>query len=225
MYAKEKTHYGVKALSFVWAFCLLSLSGFAQDFGRANPYQGKMHEGYKDGYAILIPDDDEKDVEKAAKKKLKDYDADKVSNEKKGIMAEKLAMPGAGGAVNVYMETALIKDNVVRLEAYVFAAGTAIQNETVQSWLNEFGADVAREILDENLDDARDELDDVEDEVNDYQKEIEKAEEEIKDCEQTIEEQKALIKSTEKELEQGREKVKEQEKQVEQLEDTYRSIK
>jgi predicted transcriptional regulator len=170
---------------------------------------------------VEIPNVQDKDVEKAWKNLMKDYDAEKVKSRKEVFADNVLIPPVSNNTIDVY---ARAEENNGQVEFYVAVdlggayMGSDHPDEisAMKSIIEDFAVKLAKEAYEEMQEGKADAVEDIQKEIESlnkgkehlqkknekYQEKIEDNLEEIQELEKALEEQKKLLEDAQKELKQ-----------------------
>jgi DNA-binding helix-hairpin-helix protein with protein kinase domain len=214
----------MKTIPFLIILLCIALYSFSQKDIKVEETNAKIADGNNNAYTMIIFEADDKNVEKAWKKLMKDYKA-KV-NMKKEIFADDAEISElSSNTVDVYAIVEKTKDGDSKITvafdlggAFLSSSNHSSQSKAAKSILRKFGVSAAKDAVLEQIKEAEKELkkmegdkeqlikdnEDLHKKIEGWEKDIEKAKEDIKENEKAqeekvkeIENQNALIKTIE----------------------------
>ncbi len=181
-----------------------------------------MSQGNQKGFKILVPEANEKEVQKAWEKYLKGFDG-KSSNIQKSddIITERVLMPSISDTAIVLYSNFNETPQGVYLNVFVLADGRYIspsdndkKSDKFSGILKTFATQLASEIVNERLEDAKKELDKLEKDQRNLEKDLSGYEKEIKRAKETIAANEKNIEQNSKDQEKKKSEIVEQKKAV-----------
>ena len=192
---------------------------------------GQMSLGTKPGFYVYIPKANEKDVNKAWKSLMKDYNA-KTSNYKNEMLADDAQLASLSSTpVDVY---AVIEEDKGGTKFHVFyyidntflsGADDAVKAAAAREMVYQFAVTQAKDAVKNELEAAEKELKSINKDLKDLKDEKKDLEDDIKDCEQTIEKAKKGLNDNASNTASMEKKVAEQEAKLKEIQRRLENVR
>lgn len=190
----------------------------------------KINDGKHNSLVVMLYEISEKDVQKAWKKKLKDFGRPKTKRNTFYIEeAEHKKMGDKVFYLHSYTEET--KDGVKVVTAIDLGGAYMNSNEHkdqykfMEKFIYEFAVEATKEAIDEVIKEESKTLSKMEKEMKDLEKDKKDLESDIKDYEKKIEKAKKDIEKNEKDQKDQKKKLEEQKKVVSEIEKKKKSVK
>ncbi|MFP4663057.1 MAG: hypothetical protein ACLFM1_01395 [Bacteroidales bacterium] len=188
----------------------------------------KINGSKRDVLLVEIPQTDQKTVEKAWKKRMKDHDAESFKSKKEMFADNVLIESVTDNTIDIY---ARAEENNEYVEFYVAVdlGGAYMDSEhdseqtAMKRFIENFASGIALEAYQEMLDDQKGILKDLNKEIKSLANDKEHYEKKIEKYQDKIEDHEADIKDVEKEMEKQQELLEDEEKKLKEMEE--KSIK
>ncbi len=199
--------------------CLMAGSNLMAQKIKVNEDKKRINGSKREVLSVEIPNVEDKDVEKAWKNLMKDYDAEKVKSRKE-VFADNALIPSvSNNTIDVYARAEENKSNVefyvaVDLGGAYMGSDHPEEKSAMKSIIESFAVRLAKEAYEEIQEGRADAVEDIQKEIESlnknkehlqkknekYQEKIEDNLEEIQELEKDLEKQKELLEEAQNKL-------------------------
>lgn len=200
----------------------------AQEIEVVSVYE-KMDKGKKPGMKVDIPEVERTDVEKAWKKRLKDFDNDDVDRSRKSVFGDNILIESISeNTVDVYTQFSE-HDGGTQMIVFFDLGGVFLKQEDdnygeAVSLVRTFAVNLATEGLEEQLDEQTDILEDHQDDLEDLKDDKEDMKDDIEDLKEEIKELEKAIEKNVEEQEKKQEIIEGRKEIIEEMEDKIKNL-